>query len=335
MAELTLKDAADQVTLLEQSAFLAGGGMSELGAALAAHSTAGLFRTIRVSGAIHNYDLTEVVLDADTLILFKGGQPVADTYYFVADDGKAGGAREVGRLANAAAAPIHIIGCNLRQHHYAHWMMQCLPAIDWSIRHYGRDNVCLVLRELEPWQEDTLALLGLASLPRLVPQAGRQYRLPHAVYSEFINGAAAYHVSLRLAATARRLGEAIAPEPSSYPMIYVPSSAPFCGWISNEAEIIDCLVNHGFHIFAPDSLTILDRVNLFRHADLVIGPHADDLADCMFCKPGAMLWELIDVITKTPASIASLKPPVSIIGASCLASRTKAVRGSGPWMSVS
>jgi hypothetical protein len=57
--------------------------------------------------------------------------------------------------------------------------------------------------------------------------------------------------------------------------------------------LIECLIEHGIHILAPGSLTISERVNLFRHADVVIGPHSDDLADVMFCKPGALLWELM------------------------------------------
>ena len=57
-------------------------------------------------------------------------------------------------------------------------MTQCLPSLQWSARCYGSQNVRFVVCALEPWQEETLALLGLDTVQRLVTEAGTQYRLP-------------------------------------------------------------------------------------------------------------------------------------------------------------
>ena len=34
-----------------------------------------------------------------------------------------------------------------------------------------------------------------------------------------------------------------------------------------------------------------ERINLFRHADVVIGPLGQGLSDILFCKPGTLFWE--------------------------------------------
>lgn len=265
-----------------------------LGAALAAHVAAGQFRKIRASGTIRSFGLNEVALDGDTLALFKDGRLIADTCYFLdANQPAEELSLRSDRLVDLPGDRVHVMGCNLRQHHYGHWMTQCLPALHGSVGCYGAENVCLVVRALEPWQEETLALLGLARIPRLVPESGTQYRLPRAAYSEFLNGVASQQLALSLVGTAQSLSRTIAHRPSPYATIYVPAAAPFYGAIANEAELIACLLRHGVHVFAPVSLTLPERVSLFRSAAVVIGPHAEELVDCMFCKPGTLLWELM------------------------------------------
>ena len=49
----------------------------------------------------------------------------------------------------------------------------------------------------------------------------------------------------------------------------------------------------GAYILDKDKLTTAERINLFRHADVVIGAIGEGLADIVFCKPGALVWELM------------------------------------------
>lgn len=55
--------------------------------------------------------------------------------------------------------------------------------------------------------------------------------------------------------------------------------------------MIDLLQHRGVTIVDPRRLTTAQRINLFRHADVVIGPLGQGLSDVLFCKPGALLWE--------------------------------------------
>jgi hypothetical protein len=44
-------------------------------------------------------------------------------------------------------------------------------------------------------------------------------------------------------------------------------------------------------IVEPGRLGTAERINLFRNADVVIGPTGQGLTDVVFCRPGALLWE--------------------------------------------
>lgn len=291
MTELRLADAALEIARFEEAASLAGGGQVSLGSRLSAHASAEGFRRLGASGTVRNYKLRDVVLDGDSLTLFKDGIPVSDTFYLIPGALKRALVVRPEAVVDPGDDRVYIIACNTRHHHYGHWMMQCLPAIDWSLRNRPETEVCLVMRDIEPWQEDTLNLLGYGSISRLVPAPGAQYRFARAEYSEFINGAATDKISLCLADTAGRLQKPVDTNLRSYRALYVPLTKSFYGDIANEVELADFLARQGVHVVAPASLPISERMSLFRNADLVIGPHSEDLADIMFCKPGAVLWE--------------------------------------------
>jgi hypothetical protein len=79
--------------------------------------------------------------------------------------------------------------------------------------------------------------------------------------------------------------------PSPYKILYVPCTNPYYGSIDNEVAVIDLLQRRGVHVVDRTSLSTADRINLFRHTDVVIGPLGEGLTDILFCRPGALLWE--------------------------------------------
>jgi hypothetical protein len=188
VAKLSLIDAADEFACFEEPAFITGGGDVSLGKAFSSRPNAGSFRRMRASGTIRNFKLRDVVLDADNLVLLKDGKLISDTCYFVPDEPMPDLRLGPDVITELASDEVGIVACNLRHHHYGHWMMQCLPSIDWSVRFRDAKNIRLITRALDPWQEDTLNLLGYGSIPRLVLRPGMQYRLPRAEYSQFMNG---------------------------------------------------------------------------------------------------------------------------------------------------
>jgi hypothetical protein len=62
--------------------------------------------------------------------------------------------------------------------------------------------------------------------------------------------------------------------------------------IANADEIEAFATQQGFEIHAMEDLTVMEQIELFRHAAFVIGAHGAALANLIFCPPGAKVIEL-------------------------------------------
>jgi hypothetical protein len=51
-----------------------------------------------------------------------------------------------------------ILGYNNAHPGYQHWLTQCLPAFDWSLRQQRTRPVRLLMPALQPWQQDFLRI---------------------------------------------------------------------------------------------------------------------------------------------------------------------------------
>jgi capsular polysaccharide biosynthesis protein len=285
---LSLHDIAESKHFIEREQPFHGRSAVTIGDELAAHPSAIYFRDIGATTTIRNYVLGDVVLDGTTLQLLKYAEPIPETEYFAPPFDH--------DWQGTVAAPLDdnevlIFGYNSQHWGYQHWLSQCLPAIDWSLRQARTRKVRLLLPDLEPWQEDFLSLLGHADVNRLRPQAGARYRLQHVEFSEFITGVNSFGVSLVVMETIRRILDAAPPLPSADRVLYIRNGKPSYGRIRNEDAVIALLRQHGVAIVEPEGLSTAQCIALFRQADVVIGPLGQHLAGVLFCRPGALLWE--------------------------------------------
>jgi capsular polysaccharide biosynthesis protein len=287
---LALADIAETKVFIERERIFNGQSVIRLGGALASHRNAGSFKAPATTVTLRNYTLLNIILDADTLLLMKDGEIIPETNYFAP-------AYHHGQHPNENPPivlgdnEVFIFGYNNQHWGYQHWLTQCLPAIDWSLRQPRTLDARLLLPDLQPWQEDFLRLLGHADAPRFRPLAGKRYHLPRVEYSEFINGANSFGISRSLLDTIQRILDAVPAHPSPGKVLYIRNTNPYYGAIRNEAAVIVTLRQRGVTIVEPDRLSVEERINLFRHADAVIGPLGPYLADVVFCRPGALLWE--------------------------------------------
>jgi hypothetical protein len=244
------------------------------------------FIGLGVTKAVKSYTIINAVLDSTTGLLFQDQLVIPETSYFAPEEtnGQRGG------LVRLDDNEDHIIGYNNAHWGYQHWLSQCIPAIDWALRQKRARGVRVVLPPLAPWQEDILEILGHSRVPRLTLKPNTRYLLPHVEYAEFLNGATSFHISSSVRDTAHRILDGVPSTRSPYPILFVPCSNPYYGTIRNKDEVIDTLRRCGAHV-VDTRLTTAERINLFRHAEAVIGPLGEGLSDILFCNPGALLWE--------------------------------------------
>ncbi len=248
------------------------------------------FEAARITTTLRSYSLANVVLDGDTGFIFQDETVIPETTYAALRATDRATSTERKHLIKLDPAQDHIIGYNAAHASYQHWLTQCLPAIDWAVRQPRTRNLRLVLPPLAPWQEDLLEILGYSQIPRFTLKPGMLCLIPHAEYSEFLNGSASFDVCLSVRETARRMLQHVPQQPSPHRILVVPCANPYYGRIRNEPEIIDLLRGYGAHVVDPH-LTAAERINLFRQADVVIGPFGQGLSDVLFCRPNTLLWE--------------------------------------------
>ena len=286
----TLESASAKADELERTCLFRGGSEIALGDTLARHPVSLDFYALGATTAVQNHTLENVVLDADSLILFKHGDAIAETVYFE-PPGATRQLQEGVELTSLPEGEDLIFGYNNAHLGYQHWLTQCLPAIDWSLRRKRAANARLILPPLAPWQEETLAALGLDRIPRLMPQANTRYHLPRVEYSDFLTGATSFAICMSGLRTAKRLADAMPRFPTHDKVLYIDEVNPYYGSIRNEGAVIDLLRKRGVTIVERERLPIAERINLFRHADAVIGPLGQGLTDVLFCRPGTLMWE--------------------------------------------
>ena len=241
ITDLPIGDAAHEVLDLEHSAPLDGEFDITLGDTFTDPGLRAHFARQEQTGAIRLYRLNDVTLDASLMLLLRGRSRITETRYFVSDQ----------EYADTLVKPLpaipldpkdhYIIGCNRASHDYFHWLTQSLPAIDLSLRHPSHRKLTLVLSSLQPWQVETLTLLGYQDIPRLTLGLSDTFLLPSAEFSDYL-GEATPHMVVRAAmATFRRLSQPVPWMRGAAEEIYVARTDAPERVAENEAELIALL----------------------------------------------------------------------------------------------
>jgi hypothetical protein len=239
------------------------------------------------------YYLRDVLLDVSLMGLFAGRQPIDETLYMVSPRARDYAQRKVLGPRPTDREAHYIVGGNLGIPNYYHWMVQSLPAIDWGLRHRRHERVMLALPALTQWQEDTLALLGHDTAPRLTLEPSTHYHLASAEYSEFLSERVARIISRTAVSVFARLRQAVAPAPDGAEAIYVARTDSKHRVAVNEDALSAMLQRQGVRIIVPGALPVREQLAIFRAARLVIGPHGAGLSNLMGCEPGTHFYELV------------------------------------------
>lgn len=238
------------------------------------------------------FRLSNVALDASLAAFYSGRFPIPETLYMVADNDF-----DYALIKSREPVPTdpdehYVLGCNRAHHNYYHWMIQSLPAIDWGLRKRKQPRVTLVLPKLQPWQEETLALLGHGNAPRLTLESSWHYAMASAEYSDFLGGRLPGIISYAAASTWERMRAAVPPADGARE-IYIARTDATRRRMINEDALIAMLERRGVRIVVPGQHSVAQQIAMFRRARLVIGPHGAGLTNIAFCEAGSHVYELL------------------------------------------
>lgn len=267
-------------------------GRMALGAGFA-QPAASRYAPHAVSAPVANIVLHDVVLDAETGLLFHAGHLLHELCY-----PPRRGEEEAARKRAATAQhvpPGRLVWCGLNRHwrNHFHWLTQCVPAIVGYATEPNWQQGSLLL---PPLQSDQMAALHLAGVdPRDVISIGpgRAIAFDRLVYSTLL-----LH-QVRPSPFCRRVFSAMSrPRPetkdrSTAPAIYVWRADTENRPLLNETDLVELLLARGIEPVIASALTIEEKARLFGNARLVIGAHGAGLGNIVFCQPGAVVFELL------------------------------------------
>ena len=293
-ANLPIREASSEVIDIEHSVPLDGEFDVALGDTFTDTATRARYQKQERTATIRHYRLTDVTLDASTMLLVRGRRRIPETRYLVPDDAYADMLTKPLHPTEMDPAEHYVIGINRAGHDYYNWMLQALPAIDAGMRRANHRRVTLVLPPaMRPFQEETLRLLGYQDLPRLILELSSHYRFASAEFSDFLGDRMHLMVSRTAMATYRSLSQTAPWLPGAAEEIYVARTDAAGRAMENEAELIELLHGQGVRIIVPGTLPVVEQIAAFRAARLVIGPHGAGLSNLVFCRSGSFVYELV------------------------------------------
>jgi capsular polysaccharide biosynthesis protein len=286
---LSIVEAAKGADFFENSVEFEPTGSIWLGSEMRQSKHAEAFSAPSRTATIRSYRIPQAVVAGDTMNVFQHGRLIAETASF-------GGKARLAELP-ADATPIHIsaraiLGATPTHGTYLHWFSQCLPAIDWALACNSEYEPHLAMPALQPWQRETLRLLGYDGIATTTLDSGLFYRFETCQYSTLLDSTTPFLISGCVLDTLKRLAKAI-PEPATaYDRVYIYNHDTYYGMLVNEFDLIDFFRARGFHILIPDVNNITEQIQICRSARLIVSTHGNAVTNIAFCRPGTVVWEL-------------------------------------------
>jgi len=196
------------------------------------------------------------------------------------------------RMETLDPATSYILGEHRFSAGYHHWLMTDVPAIMHCARHAPPGATLLVPARLRGFQQAYLDLLGLARMPRIACQPGRQYALRHAIVSDFFLQHNIFQIATAtlqmFAELRRRVPWAATPE-----RVYISRSQADHRRVLNEDDLLPLLRRHGYTTVKLETMSLPAQINLFRNARCIVAPHGAGLTNLGFASRGAHVFEML------------------------------------------
>ena len=82
------------------------------------------------------------------------------------------------------------------------------------------------------------------------------------------------------------------PNPENNKKIYITRADSSYRKIINEGDIISILIENGYKVINPQLYEIEEQIQIFADAEKIVAPYGSNLANIIFCQPGAEVFEI-------------------------------------------
>lgn len=170
---------------------------------------------------------------------------------------------------------------------YGHWLVESV-ARALLFRPFDDGSVMYLCPQMEPWQREALALVGVPEERILILSPRHRLTRFREVFA-ISRGMSKLPMLIPGALSALA---ALAPPVTRRRRLYISRAQVQRRRISNEADLVEALERHGFETIHPQMLPISKQIELFSEAEAVVGSFGSGLTNLIFSPPGTLVIEL-------------------------------------------
>lgn len=184
-------------------------------------------------------------------------------------------------------------------YNYYHWWIDCLPRLYSLIKAFGDKEITLLMpHDLRTFQKESLECCLPENFQLRYVEKGAWYKAEEFLFPSFITWKACGYLPKEYLAFIRRgvfqsLGVPL--EFHRKHNIYISRGKARWRRILNEDAVIDLLEDYGFRSYALEELSLREKVELFRNANIVIGPNGSGFVNILF----AGQIKILDILPTT------------------------------------
>jgi capsular polysaccharide biosynthesis protein len=178
---------------------------------------------------------------------------------------------------------------------YSHWMMDLLPRLDLLARAgYGPEKVDRYLVNLgnAPYERETLTLAGIPKEKIFPVSAASHFRCERIITTSLRADHWQHTLPARVPGYLRDLAGVTVGGTSRRRRLYLTRRSASFRRVLNEEALLPVLARHGFEIFDPGTLSVVEQAKIFASAEAIISPHSSAMTNLIFCTPGTAVLEI-------------------------------------------
>jgi hypothetical protein len=289
--------ATTEERVVEECRAFIGTGHLRIGETITAPAIRARFARLASLSPVTHWRLRNVSLEPTFALVFAEGEVLEQTRFveFPWEEAVAKQGLIRGRI-NLHDKRFYM-GFNRVYGNYFHWIAQCVPTI--ASYHDFPDFPCgeVLLRPLSQLQLRALQLAGIPLTSCTVITEPTAIDVADITYCSLLSNytpSSFTPSSFSLAVFDRMAERALPNTPMTEAprLIYVWRIDSPTRPMRNEDDLVDLLISYGIEPVILNGLRLDDQIALFRNARLIIGPHGAGLCNIVFCRPGAVLYEL-------------------------------------------
>ena len=187
-----------------------------------------------------------------------------------------------------------LLAASLYSRNYYHWTFELLAGAALLAGRGMLAGLKVLVDRRTAMVEAALGALGVASEDIMVLPTDRAVTVERLVFAScFLSETPRTHPAVAEALAAVK--SALAPDPSAAPTrrVFASRGASSLRRLANRQALEAAFAAEGFEVIDPGALSFEQQVRLFDAADVVVGEHGANLTNLVYCRPGALVLELL------------------------------------------